>query len=114
MRTAVGPEGHCQGAEIPDDGPQHPEPLDAKDQIEATQVECETVNGEGLAANGGWSSEADTRAAHPVAIGHHDAEAGAWRDGETQALRNRGVDERVGGARVHQRPELDAAHYDLQ
>ena len=90
------------------------EPLDAKDQIEAAQVECEAVDGEGLAANGDWSSKADTRAADPVAIGHHDAEAGVWRDGETQALRNHRVHECVGGARVHQRPKLDTAHCDLQ
>jgi hypothetical protein len=89
MGAAIVPEGHRQGTEVPDDGPECQQPLNAEDQVEAAQVKREAVNGESLAADGDWGSETDAKAAHPVTVCHHHIKASARGDGETQALHER-------------------------
>ena len=39
--ATVAPEGHRQGLEVPEDGPQGAEVVDAEDAVEAAQVEAE-------------------------------------------------------------------------
>ena len=114
MGAAIVPEGHRQSAKVPNDRAQRPKPLDTKHQVEAAQVQREAVNGEGLATDDDQGSEADTRATHPVTVSHHDVEASTRGDGETQALRKRGVNERVGGAGIHQCTQLYTTYCHLQ
>ena len=108
------PEGHRQSAKVPNDRAQRPKPLDTKHQVEAAQVQREAVNGEGLATDDDQGSEADTRATHPVTVSHHDVEASTRGDGETQALRKRGVNEHLGGDGIHQCTQLYATYCHLQ
>ena len=70
MGASIEPECHQKGGEVPDDGSQCPQPLDAKDEVERAQIQREAVDGEALVMDADVNGGAGPRAAHTVTVDH--------------------------------------------
>lgn len=70
--AAIVPKGHRKGIKVLDDGPQHPQLVNAEDEVEPAQVEGKAVDGDALVVDGDVDRGAHTRAAYTVTVGHHD------------------------------------------
>jgi hypothetical protein len=92
-------EGHGQVLKVPQDGPQGAEVVDAKDEVEAVQVDAEATDGEVLLANAHGHIAGHAVIGNAVAIGHHDPNGGAHRH-QPDAAHDPRIDEVVGRAAI--------------
>ena len=81
--AALAPEGHRQGVEVPKDGAEGPQEVDAEDEVEAAQVDAGACDGEVLVADGERHVLRQSMAPKAVAVGHRDSEmiSARWLEG---------------------------------
>ena len=70
--AAETPEGHRQGVEVPKDGTESPQEVDAEDEVEAAQVNVGACDGEVLVADNDGHVSCEPMAAEAVAISDGD------------------------------------------
>jgi hypothetical protein len=72
--ASLAPEGHRQGVEVPEDGSERPQKVDAKDEVEAAQVDAGARDDEVLVADGKGDVLDHPMAVEAVTVGHGHTE----------------------------------------
>ncbi|KAM3230846.1 hypothetical protein ACQJBY_061181 [Aegilops geniculata] len=70
--AAQAPEGHRQRVEVPKNVTEGPQEVDAKDEVEAAQVDARTGHGEVFPADGDGYVPCEAMAPEAIAVGHRD------------------------------------------
>jgi hypothetical protein len=101
-------EGYGEPLEVPGEGAQRAQEVDAEDEVEAAECEADAGDGEGRPedVDGHVACKAFTR--HALAVGHRNAKLVAPLRSESKAPHGRALEERVGGAGVQEGEEARA------
>jgi len=106
------PEGHGEGAEVPQDGPEGREPLRTQDHIVAGERKSVEVRCECLAVDGEWRGTVYARAGNAVPISHSDLHLAPGLESELRARGRLRGDEVMGRAGVQEGQERNVAEPD--
>ena len=68
------PEGQHHGLEVPENGAQGPQEVDAEDEVKAAQVKADACDGEVLGPDADGDVTGDALATQAIAVGDGDAE----------------------------------------
>ena len=72
--ATLAPKGQRHGLEVPENGIQGPQEVDAEDEVEAAQVEAAACDGEVLSPDADGDVTGDALATQAIAVGDGDAE----------------------------------------
>ena len=100
------PEGQHHGLEVPENGAQGLQEVDAEDEVEAAQVEANACDGEVLGPDADGDVSGDALTTQVITVGDGDAELRPPDGRKPQAVHSCVQEEVVGGAGIEKGQEV--------